>query len=1016
MPVIREKRQYESVGPVGVVRMNTGEVEMYQQIAQANQTLTNTAIKHLANVSKRVGAESAEKVDATRISSINPKTGKPEALDGISALLAMGNVEAEAYERVVNERFQQSIENEIKQKAGEIALKFENDPYSPEKYEEQMTSYLDSMIEGSKSNGKDTAYTNFIMNTGTQYITATKLNMMQERVRRERAKTAQSVADNIETGVDLAYNVGLTGGIPDDLIEAKVAAAKDGADSDLLNPNAESSTRQAMGVSYGQGVIVRMMDGLPLEQALDLTDAFATASPDGLNKVQLEIYNEAVKRLGTTVKTKDGDVFVPDVSAIKSLAAAAKIKTQEIKTDFDRRILESRSKEIALSDNLVATSSNVFSDYFSESQNPSHASNRVLGWATASLEGLESKGNDPYSGISSAEAGSLQSDLVQNIISDAVVHAYNNSEGNPDEVRRSLERAVLTQNVSGLSDEAAAAMSVVLKLPAKYRDETYTKKIIGEFASSDPRNNLAAKRALGQEQMSYLDSQLSLIENALTGQFAQEKQSELQAYINASNLSDVQRASYEKRIRISVFKQDLNSALQGAVNLTSGDLKAAAVYASGSSDGSDVPDYLKQVVNAASDNRLGNDVVSNELSSRASKLSQKEQAQRAEIKIAEVTARLNAGMGIENNSENKEIISDMIIAAARDVNYFSSEQVYNPDNPATQLLSKSIMAGIIPDELDELMDGLSGGFVVNPNQAKNLLTLYSQFRSQPVGDEIVNMWGAKGVLDSKQLAQMEAIHAVHTLTGIDVPTVSSDMAKNVADSGMKSDMRLAFGEQAGKENQEISPRNFVRFVVEDAAASSATLTELSYLASYLYAAGMPADKIDKSVKGYYDSVYKDTDGLVIDPRSLSGSKSRFAVSVAIPNEPTRNFFIDKVNKELIALGETVSLGNGAVLSPRGINASGGIEYYVLKETGYGYDAIPHKQFGIFAVATDELDVREFAIKEQGIKLNALDLTMSEVLQKRQEKTDSYTYDPYSAATQTAPDNMSGYESYLGAGN
>ncbi len=63
MPVIREKRQYESVGPVGVVRMNTGEVEMYQQIAQANQTLTNTAIKHLANVSKRVCAEHAADVD-----------------------------------------------------------------------------------------------------------------------------------------------------------------------------------------------------------------------------------------------------------------------------------------------------------------------------------------------------------------------------------------------------------------------------------------------------------------------------------------------------------------------------------------------------------------------------------------------------------------------------------------------------------------------------------------------------------------------------------------------------------------------------------------------------------------------------------------------------------------------------------------------------------------------------------------------------------------------------------------
>jgi len=154
MPVIREKREYGSVGPVGVVRMNTGEVEMYQRIADANQQLTNVAIDLTTKFSKRAGAERAEQVDATKITSINPKTSKPEALDGLGVLLAMGNAEAQAYERVVAERFQQSIESEIKQKASEVALRFENDPYSSEKYEEQMISYLDSMVEGSKDKGK----------------------------------------------------------------------------------------------------------------------------------------------------------------------------------------------------------------------------------------------------------------------------------------------------------------------------------------------------------------------------------------------------------------------------------------------------------------------------------------------------------------------------------------------------------------------------------------------------------------------------------------------------------------------------------------------------------------------------------------------------------------------------------------------------------------------------------------------------------------------------------------------
>ena len=324
MPVIRDQRQFGGVGPVGVVRMNTGGAEKYSRIAEATQQLTKLAISESAKAAEKSAIEQAEALDTARITTIDPKTGKPEALSVVANLGFIGGTGAQAYERVVQERFQQSIENEIKQKAGELALKYENDPYSADKYEEQMVSYLQNMAKTSEVGGKATAYTNFILNSGTQYITATKLNMMQEQIRRERAKTAQSISDNIEIGLDLAYNAGLAGTLPDDLVEAKVASARDGVASNLLNTNAENSTRIGMTVAYGEGVIVRMMDSLTTEQAVDLTNAFAIADPRDLNATQRAIYDEATKRLGTVI---DGE-FVPEVSAIKSLANTANAKSQ----------------------------------------------------------------------------------------------------------------------------------------------------------------------------------------------------------------------------------------------------------------------------------------------------------------------------------------------------------------------------------------------------------------------------------------------------------------------------------------------------------------------------------------------------------------------------------------------------------------------------------------------------------------------------------------------------------------
>jgi hypothetical protein len=954
--------------------MNTGGAEKYSRIAEATQQLTKVAISESAKAAEKSAIEQAEALDTARITTIDPKTGKPEALSVVANLGFIGRTGAEAYERVVQERFQQSIENEIKQKAGELALKYENDPYSADKYEEQMVSYLQNMAKTSEVGGQATAYTNFILNSGTQYITATKLNMMQEQIRRERAKTAQSISNNIEIGLDLAYNAGLAGTLPDDLVEAKVASARDGVASNLLNTNAENSTRTGMTVAYGEGVIVRMMEGLTTEQAVDLTNAFATADPSDLNATQRAIYNEATKRLGTVV---DGE-FVSDVSAIKSLAKTANAKTQEIKTDFSKRIIESRTRLLATSSETVSQSANVFGEIFDGSRNPLEAADRLNAWVGASLDALEGKGNDPYSGITVAEVNSLQSQIVKEVTKDAVIHAYNNMDGLPDEKRRKLERSLLEGTTEGLPDAAAAAVKTILKISPEYQEEGYVNSVVQKFSSSDEINNEQFKKNKIAKNIRDLDFFINQISSADYSTVNDLTRNALKV-LDASSLSGVQKGAYERAINLAYFKSGISSGIKSDPNITSAQLSAAANYAAGNSDGTDIPSYLKNEIDNLGDVVSSTDMVS-ELNNRAIRMSQVEAAQQEELETRQVLAQINSGQFPENSQKNREIVGDAIITASGRSDYFSSPEIYNPENPGTILLNKSLMSGVIPNQLLSSFESLSSGFLRSDAEAKNLLTLYSQFKSHPKGDEILNVWASTEMLNPKTRARLEAIHNVHVLTGTDITEIASNISANYANPTLKDNMALDFGEK-GKPS---STANFVRRAVDEAAVSTSALTELVDVAEYLYAAGFPADKIETDLETYYDSIYKKTDGYVVDPQSTSGTRSRFALSVALPNKTIENFFIAKVNNELKAIGETVSLGNGAVLIPKGRTEGGGTTYIVARTGPSGAEAIGHPQYGMFAVSTDEQDVVEKAREELGLKINPLEVPMSVILQQRAE--------------------------------
>ena len=89
MGVIREKRQSGSIGPIGTVNLNTGGVEKYNSIAKAANSMFEIALNEMSRSSAKEGADRAA-VSSSEITTVNPITGKPVAIDDFNADMFLG--------------------------------------------------------------------------------------------------------------------------------------------------------------------------------------------------------------------------------------------------------------------------------------------------------------------------------------------------------------------------------------------------------------------------------------------------------------------------------------------------------------------------------------------------------------------------------------------------------------------------------------------------------------------------------------------------------------------------------------------------------------------------------------------------------------------------------------------------------------------------------------------------------------------------------------------------------------
>jgi hypothetical protein len=179
MAVIRQQTQVFNQ-PIGVVRADAADDAVGRAIAGAASDLANLAYREAAINAEQAGVESAGAASRANLVTIDPTTGRPVAYKPPSNF---GRLAARSYQNMIDRRFEESINDEIRERGAEIAA----NSTSAAQYRDRMSGYIQEMYSNAVGeNGELNNYGRFIEETGTAYVSSTFSTMREREVQAAR--------------------------------------------------------------------------------------------------------------------------------------------------------------------------------------------------------------------------------------------------------------------------------------------------------------------------------------------------------------------------------------------------------------------------------------------------------------------------------------------------------------------------------------------------------------------------------------------------------------------------------------------------------------------------------------------------------------------------------------------------------------------------------------------------------------------------------------------------------------
>jgi len=603
MAVIREQRQFK-IGPIGVARASSAGTITGQAIAQSANVFEDMFYRRGLAEAEKLGTELGKAVDLSDIKAIDPKTQKPVALNETAN---MGRARADAFQRVVNARFEQSIEEEIHNKASVLATTVDGKANAVSLFRSGMEDYLAEMAK----NAGDNSYQEFIMSTGSLWTERSVASLQEANIKRQKD---QAKADLVKRNAflnDQAFDLGLSG---DSSGFNQMQQFTDQDTSDLAavinEPSEKNKSVISQSKNFALGLINNKMTDLTPDQRFNLIQSLNRHATGG---VPLAPEVQAVKEQILKYLPNDSsdimdfaakaDVFRKNLDSYDVAIAGAKIAASDLKNENLKQNVETKNLEFEVEIKNDTFFGNAFADIFKtydqitvlRTTRDRYINNQeVIGKENVSKTiDLITKAEDQaltgflLSSIENSKLTASEIKLVKQSLSSKSVDSLKSAGLNI----LPAEEAILTNLISVASSERL--QGIANDLSERLKDiDSLKKKSSKDFLDANI-NNFAAK--ISDSSINNLEANFDEIKNKISSHLSNvDKPEEYLQKLNEARNKSYLNDFMGKNKNNSLILSELNLL---ASNPSTKDEDLLALSKSGRLD--DVRDYLKSITNVS---------------------------------------------------------------------------------------------------------------------------------------------------------------------------------------------------------------------------------------------------------------------------------------------------------------------------------------------------------------------------------------------------------------------------------
>lgn len=878
MPVIKQKTQFTNRS-IGVSSFDTGADAVYRAVSGFANQVGKIAIEEGNKAAEKRGIEKAQALSPEEVVEQSRQKKKGSILP---------KIQDEAFNRVVDRRFVDTISKDIQLESKRIAQKYE-DPVS---YERVFGNYLRDMTEGA-----DERFQGVVADVAKYTMADTKLDLASAARAKARAASAQGTLNtNIEFS-DEAFNEGVNGNYSKviKLIEERKTAMKDGIDADLFKAGADSAVVDQIAASGIKGAVNGM---LPYVDTIEEQVAITTYVATNGRAVSALISQENLKVLET---------FKPYMNARTSAPIVAEMNAINTRVNSVRRVqqaaleaeLEAQRRAARLAFETSQGGQNLI--YGAAGVHASQVTN--LAEASASFYSMGVDVEDRISDIDEAYnsgvfelaernslvestiKGALDSQLIAVVSKDPSARAIDSVKAflaNPNDstyaaITNKSQRYLAKALLNGGDSEQKSGIYT-----NEFRD--YANNFMDDMknGTQEKIDNEIFKATLTQDVINvsgqFTDGSIDI--DLVTSVIEQTEDG-----LRDGTLSASEHRSYIESINAAQAKGMVN-LVSGAAGTTASDLSALTLFIETSGkDKTGLTPEMEAAGNAIME-ILTEDQVKNVTrhirSVREPKAAQEALIQKEKEKSI-LTLKVANGNGDPTQKDNRETADEILR------NQFGLTGITDPKAKNPRVLS--ILRATPSQELIDGLGLLATGFdTFTDEQANNLMDLFGMLSNDPTDTGVfVNRFGD---LLGEDMAVLQEIYSIRKRSDkSSAREIAMTLVERQNDPVSKQRVKDVFGSQA--------PAEYIASTGMFSEYGMSVGRELGPAAKYFIQIGYSEDAMQKKVRELADGKFSKSD-LVIDPRFPIGAQNKTMESLEAmyPNEGRRNHFIERIASEL----------------------------------------------------------------------------------------------------------------------